>query len=270
VLRFTLTEVGQTALPAIDLDGPRIVIGSSPSAQLRLPAAVARDEHAVISDGRWVALAALEIDGAARAPGDSGAIGDGITLAIATLRIAIEPSPSGSLVSPPQRTESLALELVRNVLGSSAAPLLEVEVGPAIGARRALPPPISTLVIGRGDEATWVILDEDLSRTHAEIRRGWDGVSVVDLDSKNGTRVDGERITGEAALHHGARLALGKVVLRFSDPAEAHLRGQPATLAATPRAKLAVPATSPSRWPVWTAAAIACLALAGLAWILAS
>jgi hypothetical protein len=273
VLCFTVTDDGHPALPAIDLDGTRVVLGSSPSAQLRLPAEVARDEHVVISDGRWVALAALQVDGAARVSGDSGPIGSGVTLAFGALRVAIAPSPTGSIVSPPQRTESLALELVRNVLGSNAAPMFEVQAGPVVGARRSLPPPIATLVIGRGDEATWVILDEDLSRTHAEIRRGWDGVTIRDLDSKNGTKLDGVRLTAEAPLHDGAVVHLGKVVLRFSDPAEAHLRGAAGTLAASPIAKRAVApplsaAPSPSPWPFVLAATIAGAAVAGLAWVL--
>ena len=273
MLRFTVTEDGHDALPAIDLDGARVVLGSSAAAQVRLPAAVARDEHVVISDGRWIALAALEVDGAARASGDSGAIGSGVTLAFGALRVAIAPSPTGSIVSPPQRTESLALELVRNVLGSHAAPAFEVRTGPVIGARRSLPPPIATLVIGRGDEATWVILDEDLSRTHAEVRRGWDGVTIQDLDSKNGTKVGGVRIAAATPLHDGDVIQLGKVVLRFSDPAEAHLRGAPGTLAATPLAKRAVappPASARSPWPLVLAATIACVAVAGLAWVLVS
>lgn len=114
---------------------------------------------------------------------------------------------------------------MRGLLGAGAAPTLQIERGPSGGATRALPPE-AALVIGRGDEAGWVILDEDLSRTHAEIRRGWDGVSVRDLGSKNGTRVEGA-VVGPAGveLHDGARIELRNVELVFRDPAERHLRG---------------------------------------------
>src|SRR5262249_34230845 len=159
--------------------------------------------------------------------------------------------------------------LVRSLLGDGAAPSLEIERGPHAGARRALPPPESRLIIGRGDEANWVILDEDLSRAHAEIRRGWDGVTVVDLGSKNGTRVDGARAGGgPAALRDGAALALGKVVFRFRDPAERHLVGEPA---ATPLRARPMPGPAPSRtpspWPFFAFTAIAVLALAALIWL---
>ena len=272
VLRFTVSEIGQLDLPAVDLEGPRIVIGAAATAQLRLPAEVARDEHAVISDGRWVALAALEVDGAPRASGESGAIGAGVTLAFGAFRVAVAPAPAGSIASPPAHTASLARELVRGLLGANAAPTFVVEVGPVVGAKRALPPPVATLVIGRGDEATWVILDEDLSRTHAEVRRGWDGMTITDLGSKNGTKLDGVAITETMPLADGMTVALGKVVLRFTDAAERHLRGvgtQPVTPRAVRATPLGVaPAKSSSRWPFLIAATIAVVAVAGLVWVL--
>lgn len=275
MLRFTVSETGQPELPPVDLAGARIVIGAAPSAQLRLPAEVLRAEHVVISDGRWVALAALEVDGAERAAGESGPIGDGVTLAFGAFRVAIAPAPAGSVASLPAHTASLARELVRGLLGANAAPTFVIEVGPGHGAKRALPPPVATLVIGRGDEATWVILDEDLSRTHAEVRRGWDGVTIADLGSKNGTMLDGVKITEATPLADGMAVALGKVVLRFSDPAERHLRGTGATQAATPRAIRATPLgaapkRAPSPWPFVIATAIAGFAVAGLVWVLVS
>lgn len=271
MLRFTVTDAAHTPLPPLDLDAARIVLGSSVTAQLRLPAAVARDEHVVIADDRWVALAQLTVSGETRAAGDSGPIGAGVTFTFGSLAVAIAPAPAGSAVSPPQRTESLALELVRGMLGSAAAPTFTVETGPLVGARRALAPPPSTLIVGRGDEAQWVILDEDLSRTHAEIRRGWDGVAIRDLDSKNGTAVDGTAVTDWTPLHHGARVALGKVLVRFDDPAEAHLRGGPAPARPVARELGPVPMSRPAagRWPMYVAAAIALVAAAGAVWMLA-
>jgi len=271
MLRFTVTETGRTELPPVDLEAPRIVIGSAPSAQLRLPAEVVRAEHAVISDGRWVALAALDVDGTARASGESGAIGAGVTLAFGAFRVAIATAPEGSIASLPAHTASLARELVRGILGANAAPAFVIEAGPARGAKRALPPPVATLVIGRGDEATWVILDEDLSRTHAEVRRGWDGVTIADLDSKNGTKLDGVTITEPTPLTDGVAIQLGNVVLRFSDPAERHLRG--GTQAAAPRAIRTAPlGVAPRRrrqpWLFMLATVIAGVAMAGLVWVL--
>jgi len=278
MLRFEVSEVGERALPVIDLDEPRLVIGSAPSARLRLPAEVARDEHVVISGGRWVALASLEVDGTARAAGDAAPIGEGVVFGFGRFRVAVRPSPADGVATPPQRTESLARELVRGLLGAGAAPTFEVERGPGSGTRRALPPPVASLVIGRGDEATWVILDEDLSRAHVEVHRGWDGVTIRDLESKNGTRVDGVAVTGATPLHDGATVELGNVALRFHDPAERHLLGsgprrapKPAAIEAT--GSLGAPAVArsrPSAWPLAIATTIAVAAVAGLIWIVAS
>ncbi len=298
MLRFLVHEQGQPELPALDLpalDLPAllgdaaVVIGSAPAAHVRLPATVARDAHVRCEAGVWHALAEVRVDGVARGAGEQGAIGAGVVLELGAYRIAIAPAPAGVTASPPQRTESLARELVRSLLGDGAAPTLEVERGPIVGARRALPPPgergESMLVIGRGDEADWVIADEDLSRAHVEIRRGWDGITLRDLGSKNGTRVDGVGV-GEVRIGDGARIELGAVVLRFADPAERHLRGEPATAGrptvttgsrrpVTPVQASSSPSSRPapvrpSPWPFVVVAAIAGLAIVGLAWTLAS
>jgi pSer/pThr/pTyr-binding forkhead associated (FHA) protein len=98
-------------------------------------------------------------------------------------------------------------------------------------------------------------------------------VTVVDLGSKNGTRVDGARIAGEPVeLHDGAALALGDVIVRFRDPAERHLRGEPPAERSPPKAKPAPSAAQarPSPWPFVVLVVIAVLAVAALIWILAS
>jgi hypothetical protein len=268
VLRFQVSEDGQPALPAVDIADAVVLIGSATGARIRLPSWVARDTHVRIDAATWVALADVRADGVARPAGDGGSLGAGMTFELGPYRVRVAPAPPGTAASPPQRTESLARELVRSLLGSSAAPSLEVERGPLVGASRALPPPEAILVIGRGDDAGWVILDEDLSRLHLEVRRGWDGITARDLESKNGTRVGGVRITGETELSDGDRIELGNVVLRFRDPAERHLRGEPSK-----PARAAVPKPRPaaaSAWPFAIAVVIAGVAVAGLVWVLAS
>ena len=278
MLRFIVGERGQPELPGIDLDG-RVVIGSGPDANVRLPAAAARPQHVIVEDVSWRALADVIVDGTPREAGASARVDAASTIAggreldaalvtfeLGAYRVRVVKAPAGVAASPPQRTESLARELMRSLLGDGAAPTLTIERGPKAGARRALPPPESRLVIGRGDEADWAILDEDMSRRHAEIRRGWDGTTIVDLDSQNGTRVDGERVTTHA-LHDGARIELGNVVMVYADPAERHLAG--AVTPPRPRAKDAVPRPR-STWPFAVALTIAVLASAGVVYVLAS
>lgn len=315
MLRLVVSEVGQGELPAIDVDDAAVVvIGSDVAAHVRLPASAAEPVHVRIEGGRWHAVGLVSVEdvaaktmvgkasaassgvaasgaatsGAATSgpassnSATSGAIGDGVVLVIGTYRVRIAPAPAGVAPTPPQRTESLARELMRSLLGSGAAPSLEVERGPVVGAKRQLPPPESVTIIGRGDEANWILLDEDLSRTHAEVRRGWDGTRIVDLGSKNGTRVDGAVVDAEGVLlHDGVLVELGKVALRFRDPAEKQL-GAPAKTAtivakpappppAAPHPVAPHPVAPPVRAstaPFYLAVAIMVAALAGLVWIL--
>lgn len=247
MLRATVREHGQPPLPAIDIDEAAFVIGSSTHARIRLPAASVRAEHVRIADGRWM------LDDR------SGAIADGIELEVGTYRVHLAPAPAGTAPTPPPRTESLARELMRSLLGDAGTPTLELVRGPGAPAKRTLRPPESKLVIGRGDDANWIIVDNDLSRLHAEIRRSWDGTRLVDLGSKNGTKLDGTAVT-EAPLHDGAEIELGKIVLRYHDPADRHL---------APRPVVDPPAAPARSRTVFAAAlAVAALALAGLVWIL--
>lgn len=248
MLRVEVSEEGQPPLPALDLDG-NFVIGSSPDARVRLPASAAQPIHVRVEGNHWTTSEG------------NGNIDDGHTFAIGTYRVRVAPAPTGSKASPPQRTESLARELMRNLLGTAGAPTLEVVEGPLAGAKRSLPPPESTLIIGRGDEAGWIIADDDLSRAHAEIRRGWDGVRIADKGSKNGTKVDGVTVQGEVELYDGALIELGKLKLKFRDPADVRPRPVAAPVVAPER---------PSKLPLYAALAIMLLALAGLVWVLSA
>ncbi len=137
MLRVEVSEAGQEALPAIDVDDAVVVIGSATNARIRLPGGAAGREHVRVEGNRWRALAPVRVDGIAR---DSGEIGDGITLELAGYRLRLAPAPSGTTASPAQRTESLARELMRGLLGNGAQPTLEIERGPAVGASARFAP----------------------------------------------------------------------------------------------------------------------------------
>lgn len=101
-------------------------------------------------------------------------------------------------------------------------PLLLAKEGPLIGRRLQVD---STLTLGRG-EADVVIDDMEISRRHALIRAGRDFFEIEDLDSLNGTWVNGERIHETARLSPGDVIRLGKTVLEVED--EPLLRAEPA------------------------------------------
>lgn len=268
--RFEVTELGQAPLPPIDLDDTDLVIGSAAGARVRIPGPHA--EHVRVSADRWHALAELTIAGARQRAGTSGTIpADGVTFELGAYTVRVTPLAAGVAPSAPQRTESLARELVRKLLGADAAPSLTITRGPTkdTAIRRDLAPPESRLVIGRGDDADWIILDEDLSRLHAEIRRGWDGVFIRDLDSKNGTFIDGAPVERDGSLlYDGAVISIGNMKIEFRDPAERHLKGEPISPdLPAPRPPPKDDGPGPSPWPFIVAAAIVGLSLAGIAWI---
>jgi len=77
----------------------------------------------------------------------------------------------------------------------------------------------ATTVLGRAATCRVVIEDDFASRRHAQISLRDDGYWLRDLDSKNGTLLDGQPVAGEALLEDGAIIQIGDTRLRFHDPA---------------------------------------------------
>jgi class 3 adenylate cyclase len=79
----------------------------------------------------------------------------------------------------------------------------------------------AALTFGRG-QADVVVDDLELSRRHAVLRAGDDFFEVEDLDSLNGTWVNGARISGTVQLTAGDVIRLGTTVLEVvADPVRA-------------------------------------------------
>jgi pSer/pThr/pTyr-binding forkhead associated (FHA) protein len=76
---------------------------------------------------------------------------------------------------------------------------------------RILPGSIKT--IGRATRADFIVDAALVSRLHCRITAGATELEVVDLDSTNGTYVNGER-RPRATLKSGDRLGVGRVELR--------------------------------------------------------
>lgn len=70
-------------------------------------------------------------------------------------------------------------------------------------------------VIGRAADAAIPIDSPGISRHHARIVVTGRGATLEDLGSKNGTELNGSRITAPCGLADGDRIRLGAVVLTF-------------------------------------------------------
>ena len=92
-----------------------------------------------------------------------------------------------------------------------------------------LPTPVT---IGREEGNTIQINDERVSRFHVKIQSDQDKIVITDLESTNGTRINGED-TQLRILRHGDTIMIGRTVLLFGSREQiaerlAALRGDPA------------------------------------------
>jgi pSer/pThr/pTyr-binding forkhead associated (FHA) protein len=150
----------------------------------------------------------------------------------------LENAPPGPAASAPSavspRTESkgtapVAEKLKETIHGVPAAQRptgggaglasLLVRGGALKGQRLIVKTPVVN--IGRADYNDIVFPDESVSTTHAKLQRR-EGVWVlVDLDSTNGTFVDGDQLKGEVALAPGANVRFGEIGTVFEPTDEA-------------------------------------------------
>ena len=94
-------------------------------------------------------------------------------------------------------------------------PGLVVVAGADIGKRYPLP--ASGLVLGRDPQVAGIILvDPAVSARHCSVESdGAGGFRVLDLGSRNGTFLNGEKVS-DRALSEGDKIFVGETVLRFS------------------------------------------------------
>ncbi len=72
-----------------------------------------------------------------------------------------------------------------------------------------------SLVVGRAVTSDVAIFDPTISRSHAELTPGTEGVRVRDLSSSNGTFINGSRVS-EGMLSPGDSITFGKVVFQLN------------------------------------------------------
>lgn len=225
--------------------GPIALVGSGRAADVRVPDPGLAPLHLRLAreggEVTAIALAAGVVVDGEEVGLDEPRVVTGCTVDVGPLRvIAVPHDVALESAAGRGRSASLARELVRDLMTGEdrAAPRLVVEAGPAAGMRTALAVIDERVVIGRGEHAGWVLLDPDLSRSHAAVVRSADGVRVYDLGSKNGTRVDGAPAPlgpPGVVLDDGALIGLGETQIRFSDPAAAMLADLEGRVAAAGR-----------------------------------
>ena len=105
---------------------------------------------------------------------------------------------------------------------------LIVRSGPRAGERIEL---VGELVVGR-ENADVTVRDQEVSRRHLAVRPHEDGVELEDLESTNGTFVDGARLSAVVVVSSTARVIVGETELEIEvdepeprvDPSATRLR----------------------------------------------
>ena len=95
---------------------------------------------------------------------------------------------------------------------------LIVRSGPRAGERIEL---VGELVVGR-ENADVTVSDQEVSRRHLAGRPHEDGVELEDLESTNGTFVDGARLSAVVVVSSSARIILGQTELEVEVEAPEH------------------------------------------------
>ncbi|MHC4562542.1 MAG: FHA domain-containing protein [Planctomycetota bacterium] len=80
----------------------------------------------------------------------------------------------------------------------------------ANGVRISIPLKSASVIVGRGDECAVRVPAASVSRQHCELINDGEHIRVKDMNSANGTFVNGERM-GEGVLAAGDRLTVGHV-----------------------------------------------------------
>jgi diguanylate cyclase (GGDEF)-like protein len=94
----------------------------------------------------------------------------------------------------------------------------------------------SKIVIGRHASCCFPLRDLKVSGQHASIAPTQDGDFIIeDLQSTNGTRIDGKLIIGQQKLRDGEKIIVGETVIRFSlaDKFDIDFHSEVATLVGT-------------------------------------
>ena len=102
-------------------------------------------------------------------------------------------------------------------------PLLIAEAGPDRG--REITVPEGEISLGRSSQNDVCLVDPILSRHHCRISFHGGVLSVEDLDSANGTLVNGDEVK-TAELHNGDTVTIGDTVLRVRYAAAAAVESQ--------------------------------------------
>jgi DNA-binding winged helix-turn-helix (wHTH) protein len=134
-----------------------------------------------------------------------------LTRLVSELRAALGDTPQGShVIRTVYKTGYAFCAEVRSVPSQDASPAT-IDL---VWQKQSLPLTDGEHLAGRDAECSLVIDASTVSRRHARIMVVSGTATIEDLDSTNGTHVNGARISGPTRLNPGDELSLGSEVLQ--------------------------------------------------------
>lgn len=123
----------------------------------------------------------------------------------------------GQRESPPRRAQEPADRTAAFAVarGSGAEPRFQLVVTSGVATGRSFRVPPGSSTAGRSSDNHFVIDAPDVSRKHARFELSSGRLRVYDLNSTNGTRVNGDAVR-ISDLESGDQIALGHQILRVS------------------------------------------------------
>ena len=110
--------------------------------------------------------------------------------------------------SEPESAMDASHQAAHHPRQSASSPLrLDIVEGPESGSSYFLSRP--STIIGRDIEAELVLADPRISRRHAQIQRMGNAFFLEDLNSRNGTLLNGQVFSGRVPLRHSDQIQLG-------------------------------------------------------------
>lgn len=210
------------------LVGPKMRIGTSRDNDVVLSGDGVADIHAeLLVDGENVAIAPVGnnpclVNGQAIAGRTALKIGDEVTLG--SREFTIVPPKSGAAKAPTQKTasEDANATVMRKVakiepVGKGTGWMLQA-THQSLGNKRY--PINGKVTVGRAQECELSFSYDRLSRRHAELKLVNGALHVKDLESSNGTFVNGKRVDS-VRLQPGDTLSFDKLSFTVVGPAEA-------------------------------------------------
>ena len=111
----------------------------------------------------------------------------------------------------------LSKEEIKDSAEDKQIPTIEIE--DEKGAKRTYQLPEGETIIGRSKDCQFMIEDPAASGIHAELIRKGDNVSLTDLNSTNGTFVDGNPAK-RVPLYNGYKIRIGNTTIKFTSALE--------------------------------------------------